>query len=90
MAAADIPKPAYAHNMRAIGHSDQGGRPDAVQVMVNKGHAFVSHLFSNGFSVIDVRDPTKPRAAAISSSSPITRRASSDRTSSSWPSASSR
>ena len=41
MATADIPKPAYAHNMRAIGHSDQGGRPDAVQVMVNKGHAYV-------------------------------------------------
>ena len=53
---ADIPRPAYANNMRAIGHSDQGGRPDAVQVMVNKGHAFVSHLFSNGFSVIDVRE----------------------------------
>ena len=62
MAAADIPKPAYAHNMRAIGHSDQGGRPDAVQVMVNKGHAYVSHLFSNGFSVIDVRDPKNPKA----------------------------
>ncbi len=41
MATSDIPKPAYAHNMRAIGHSDQGGRPDAVQVMVNKGHAYV-------------------------------------------------
>ena len=62
MATADIPKPAYAHNMRAIGHSDQGGRPDAVQVMVNKGHAYVSHLFSNGFSVIDVRDPKNPKA----------------------------
>ena len=54
--------PTYAHNMRAIGHSDQGGRPDAVQVMVNKGHAYVSHLFSNGFSVIDVRDPKNPKA----------------------------
>jgi hypothetical protein len=58
---ADIPKPAYANKMRAIGHSDQGGRPDAVQVMVNKGHVFVSHLFSNGFSVIDVRDPKNPK-----------------------------
>ena len=59
---AEIPRPAYANNMRAIGHSDQGGRPDAVQVMVNKGHAFVGHLFSNGFSVIDVRDPRNPKA----------------------------
>ena len=61
MTTADIPEPTYAHNLRAIGHSDQGGRPDAVQVMVNKGHAYVSHLFSNGFSVIDVRDPRNPQ-----------------------------
>jgi hypothetical protein len=61
MPGAEIEKPTYANNMRAIGHSDQGGRPDAVQVMVNKGHAFVGHLFSNGFSVIDVQDPTRPK-----------------------------
>lgn len=61
MATSDIPAPTYAHNLRAIGHSDQGGRPDAVQVMVNKGYAYVGHLFSNGFSVIDVRDPRKPK-----------------------------
>jgi hypothetical protein len=48
--------------MKAIGHSDQGGRPDAVQVMVARGYAYVGHLFSNGFSVIDVRDPRRPRA----------------------------
>ncbi|MGH7118262.1 MAG: LVIVD repeat-containing protein, partial [Acetobacteraceae bacterium] len=61
MATTDLPKPDYIHNMRVIGHSDQGGRPDAVQVMVNKGHAYVGHLFSQGFSVIDVQDPTRPR-----------------------------
>jgi hypothetical protein len=48
--------------MKAIGRSDQGGRPDAVQVMVAGGYAYVGHLFSNGFSVIDVRDPKKPKA----------------------------
>ena len=62
MTAADIPPPSYAKNLKAIGRSDQGGRPDAVQVMVNKGFAYVGHLFSNGFSVIDVRDPRKPEA----------------------------
>ena len=61
MASQDLPKPDYAHNMRLIGHSDQGGRPDGVQLMINKGHAFVGHMFSNGFSVIDVRDPRAPR-----------------------------
>ena len=44
-------KPDYARNMTLIGHTDQGGRPDGVQVMVNKGHAFVGHMFSKGFSV---------------------------------------
>ncbi len=47
--------------MKAIGQSDQGSRPDAVQVMVANGFAYVGHLFSNGFSAIDVRDPKKPK-----------------------------
>jgi len=57
-----LPKPDHARNMRLIGHSDQGGRSDGVQVMVHRGHAYVGHMFSKGFSVIDVRDPKKPRA----------------------------
>ena len=57
----DLMTPTYAKNMRIIGHTDQGGgRADGVQMMVHKGHAFVAHVFSKGFSVIDVRDPTKP------------------------------
>ena len=54
--------PDYARNMRLIGHSDQGGRPDGVQIMVHRGYAYVGHMFSKGFSVIDVRDPKTPRA----------------------------
>ena len=30
MTAADIPPPSYARNLKAIGRTDQGGRPDAV------------------------------------------------------------
>jgi len=59
---ADLPKPDYARNMRLIGYSDQGGRPDGVQIMVHRGYAYVGHMFSKGFSVIDVRDPRTPRA----------------------------
>src|ERR1700750_2455290 len=59
----ELPKPDYARNMRIIGHSDQGGRPDAVQVMVHRGFAYVGHMFSKGFSVIDVRDPKNPTPA---------------------------
>ena len=58
----DLPKPDYARNMRLVGYSDQGGRPDGVQVMVHRGHAYVGHMFSKGFSVIDVRDARNPRA----------------------------
>ena len=58
----ELPKPDYARNMRIVGHSDQGGRPDGVQVMVHRGFAYVGHMFSKGFSVIDVRDAKSPRA----------------------------
>ena len=61
MANQNLPKPDYVKNMKLIGYSDQGGRPDGVQLMVNKGHAFIGHMFSSGFSVIDVRDPRYPR-----------------------------
>ena len=59
---ADLPKPDYAHNMRIIGHCDQGGRPDGVQIMVHRGYAYIGHMFSKGFSVVDVRDARNPRA----------------------------
>ncbi|HVY99116.1 MAG TPA: hypothetical protein VHA35_06435 [Dongiaceae bacterium] len=62
MSDSELPTPQYANKMKAIGRSDQGGRPDAVQVMVAGGYAYVGHLFSNGFSVIDVRDPRRPKA----------------------------
>lgn len=56
----DLPTPDHARNMRIIGHSDQGGRPDGVQIMVHRGHAYVGHMFSKGFSVLDVRDARNP------------------------------
>jgi len=58
----ELPKPDYARNLRIIGHCDQGGRPDGVQIMVHRGHAYVGHMFSKGFSIIDVRDAKNPRA----------------------------
>jgi hypothetical protein len=56
---------ASAKNVRVLSRSDQGGRLDGVQVIVHKGHAFVGHMFADGFSVIDVRDPTKPKTVAF-------------------------
>ena len=67
-----LPKPDYARNMRIVGHSDQGGRPDGVQVMVHRGFAYVGHMFSKGFSVIDVRDAKNPRAVNYVAAPPNT------------------
>ena len=53
----ELPKPDYARNMRLIGHSDQAGRSDGQQIMVRNGYAYIGHVCSQGFSVIDVRDP---------------------------------
>jgi hypothetical protein len=72
MARDDLPKPDHAHRMTLIGHSDQGGRPDGVQLMVNKGHAFVGHMFSKGFSVIDCTDPRDPKPVAYVAAPPNT------------------
>ena len=38
-----LPSPEYSRNMRLIGHSDQGGRPDGVQLMVHRGFAYIGH-----------------------------------------------
>ena len=51
---------ACSSNMTMLGHSDQGGRPDGVQVIVHRGHAYIGHMFSDGVTVVDVRDPRRP------------------------------
>ena len=61
MADKHLIEPSYARNMRLIGHCDQAGRADGQQIMVRNGYAYIGHVCSKGFSVIDVRDPTKPK-----------------------------
>jgi hypothetical protein len=56
---------ARAKNVRFISRCDQGGRSDGVQVILHKGHAFIGHMFSDGFSVVDVRDARKPKTVAF-------------------------
>ena len=52
--------PVSARNIEFVASCDQGGRGDGVQVMVHKGHAFVGHMFSDGFTIVDVGDPKQP------------------------------
>ena len=56
-----------------IAQSDQGGRPDGVQVMVHRGYAYIGHTFSGGFSIVDVRDPKNLNAVGFVAAPPNTR-----------------
>lgn len=67
------PVQAASRNIRFLARSDQGGRPDGTQVMVHKGHAYVGHMFSDGFTVIDVRDPRAPKPVVFVANPPNTR-----------------
>src|ERR1043165_9516465 len=60
-----IPAGATAKNISFLARSDQGGRLDGVQCIVHKGYAYVGHKFSDGFTVIDVRDPKSPKTVAF-------------------------
>ena len=61
MGRTEVLNPTYAHNMRLIGYSDQAGRSDGQQIMVRNGYAYIGHVCSKGFSVVDVSDPTNPK-----------------------------
>jgi hypothetical protein len=52
---------AQASGMELLSTCDIAGRPDSLQVMLWQGRAFVAHPFTGGFSVVDVRDPRRPR-----------------------------
>ncbi|MHB8589574.1 MAG: LVIVD repeat-containing protein [Candidatus Dormibacteraceae bacterium] len=52
---------AISNNVRFVSNSSMGGKADGAQVMVDRGFAYIGHLFSHGFSVIDVADPRDPK-----------------------------
>src|SRR4051812_33576583 len=67
LGAADVPVPATGIG-RGISHvsfSDLGGRPDSVQIMVNRRHLYVGHMFSNGVTVVDASDPRQLRPVSF-------------------------
>ena len=67
MGDSDLLKPSHARNMRLVGHCDQAGRSDGQQIMVRNGHAYIGHVCSKGFSVIDVSDPRPNRPIVLHS-----------------------
>ena len=72
MSGHDHTVPDFANNISFLGHTDQGGRGDGLQIMVHKGHAYIANIFSNGFTVVDVRDPRNPKPVNFIPSPPRT------------------
>ena len=54
---ADIPPEGIGKGIQHISYSDIGGRPDSVQVMFNRQHIYVGHMFSDGVTILDASDP---------------------------------
>jgi hypothetical protein len=52
-----VPPQGTGRGIRHLSYSDQGGRPDGVQVMVNRRHVYVGHMFSDGVTILDATDP---------------------------------
>src|SRR6478609_3401505 len=56
---APIPPTGIGRRIRHVSYSDQGGRPDGVQIMVNRRHIYVGHMFSDGVTILDATDPRR-------------------------------
>jgi hypothetical protein len=59
-------------NMRLVGHEPMGGEGDCMHVNVKDGIAFVGHMSDRGTSLVDVRDPRRPRLVGRIPSPPNT------------------
>ncbi|MCY3877057.1 MAG: hypothetical protein OXF88_22545 [Rhodobacteraceae bacterium] len=47
--------------MKPLGYTGQGGLSDDVQFMMTKGHAFIGHMVSKRFSVVDCQELRNPK-----------------------------
>src|SRR5882672_1426326 len=54
-----IPWNGIGRRIRHVSYSDQGGRPDGVQIMVNRRHVYVGHMFNDGVTILDAADPRR-------------------------------
>src|SRR5688572_2846775 len=54
-----VPAAGIGHRIRHLSYSDMGGRPDSVQVMLNRRHLYVGHMFSDGVTILDATDPRR-------------------------------
>ena len=65
-----------SHNVRLVGHSDLNGWGDAFQIQVGKGICYVAASGVNGhdgMTILDIRDPSKPKIVNQITDSPAAR-----------------
>src|SRR5438128_646843 len=70
---AAIPAQGIGHRIHHVSYSDIGGRPDSVQIMVNRRHLYVGHMFSNGVTILDASDPRRLKAVGFFTGGDYTR-----------------
>jgi len=68
-----VPPEGIGHKIAHVSYSDQGGRPDGVQVMVNRKHVYVGHMFSDGVTILDAADPRNLKPVTFWTAGPGTR-----------------
>ena len=68
-----IPPQGVGKRFRHLSYSDIGGRPDSVQVMLNRRHLYVGHMFSNGITILDAADPRKLKPVGFFTGGDFTR-----------------
>ena len=60
-----VPPQGIGRRIRHLSYSDIGGKPDSVQIMLNRRHLYVGHMFSNGLTILDASDPAPPEAGRL-------------------------
>lgn len=72
-AQAPVPPEGIGRRIRHISYSDCGGKPDTVQIMLNRDHLYVGHMFTDGITVLDASNPRALRPVHSFITAPNTR-----------------
>src|SRR6266436_841578 len=68
-----IPPEGIGHRIKHVSYSDIGGRPDSIQIMSNRKHLYVGHMFSDGVTILDASDPRRPKPVSFFTAGQYTR-----------------
>src|SRR6266513_37511 len=61
------------HRIKHLSYSDIGGRPDSVQIMSNRNHLYVGHMFGDGVTILDASDPRRLKPVSFFTAGQYTR-----------------